>query len=177
MSNKWLAAVVFSGFARLALAADADPCSRFTWNVTRELQVMQQTPAPVTAARKSGADVPHLELSKLYALQLTPQKDVTFPAQPGKPTLPDSAAGGIVRIHTDKAGAYRVAMTSGHWIDILDGAKVIDSRDFQGARGCEKPRKIVEFDLPGNRDLLLQLSGAAEQKILLSVTAVAGAAG
>jgi hypothetical protein len=67
-----------------------------------------------------------------------------------------------------------VAITSGHWIDVADGDKLLKSHDFQGARGCERPRKIVEYDLPAGRELTLQLSGASDATVILAVTAVQG---
>jgi len=156
-----------------ALAADnIDPCTRFTWNVSHELAVAKQTPSPVAAASQAGKDVPPLQLDKLYELKLSAQNEVSFALPPGKPTLPDGAQAGLARFHTDKAGRYRVAITSGHWIDIVDGAQIIKSRDFQGARGCERPRKIVEYELPGGKDLTLQLSGSPDAAVILSVTAV-----
>src|SRR5262245_14481382 len=166
-----LVAVVLS---QAALAADnADPCTRFTWDVSHELAVAKQTPAPVTAAAKAGKDVPVLQLDKLYELKLASQSGVTFALTPGKPTLPDGAQAGLARFHTEKAGRYRVAITSGHWIDVVDGTQLIKSRDFQGARGCERPHKIVEYELPAGKDLTLQLSGSPDATVILSVTAVA----
>jgi hypothetical protein len=157
---------------RAALAADADPCTKFTWDVSHELAVAKQTPQAVTAAVKPGTGVPQLQLDKLYELKLGAQSGVTFALTPGKPTLPDGAAAGLARFHTDKAGRYRVSITSGHWIDIVDHGKLIKSRDFQGARGCERPHKIVEYELPGGSDLTLQLSGSPDAAVILSVTAV-----
>jgi TonB dependent receptor len=93
----------------------------------------------------------------------------------GLSTLPDNAQAGLARFHTDKAGRYRVAITSGHWIDIVDGKQLIKSRDFQGARGCERPHKIVEYELPAGRELTIQVSGAPDASVVLSVTRVASA--
>lgn len=89
--------------------------------------------------------------------------------------MPDGSAAGLARFRTEKAGRYRVAITSGHWIDIVDDGRLIKSRDFQGARGCERPHKIVEYELPGNRELTLQLSGSPDAEVVLSVTVVATA--
>jgi hypothetical protein len=66
-----------------------------------------------------------------------------------------------------------VSITSGHWIDVVDGAQAVKSKDFQGSRGCERPHKIVLFELPGERDLVLQLSGAADSPVLVAITPVA----
>ncbi len=153
--------------------AAADPCSTFTWDVSRELAVMKQSPRALTAGDKPGAAVPELQLGQLYEVKLAAQGGVTFAGKPGKPTLGDGTQAGLARVHIDKAGAYRVSITSGHWVDFVDGATVIKSRDFQGQRGCERPHKIVEFDLQGGRDVVLQLSGGSDATVLVAVTAVA----
>jgi hypothetical protein len=132
------AAVIFQnyGFALIAMAgqaataADTDPCTRFTWDVSHERAVMKQTPQAVAAAVKASAYVPQIEPERLYAVKLAGQSTVTFVAKPGK-TLNDGAHAGLVRFRVEKAGRYRVSITSGHWIDIVDGTQLVSSRDFQ----------------------------------------------
>jgi hypothetical protein len=156
--------------SQTATAQDTDPCTKFTWNVAKELAVMKQSPQPLNVAVKPGTDVPQLKLETLYAVKLASQGSVTFIAKPAKPALDDGAQAGIVRFHTTQAGRYRVAITSGHWLDVVDGDKTVSSRDFQGARGCERPRKIVEFELVANHDYALQFSGSTDAEILVSIT-------
>ena len=162
--------------AHTVVAAEPDPCTRFTWDVSSELAVMKQTPQPLTAALKPG-DLPQLELGKLYDVQLATQSSVAFVVKPAKPTLDDGAQAGLARFHIAKAGRYRVSITSGHWIDVLDGLQMIKSRDFQGQRGCERPRKIVEYELPAAGEMTLQLSGSSAAKVILAITAAPGTAG
>jgi hypothetical protein len=153
-------------------AVDADPCTRFSWNVAHELAVMKQSPQAVTAGIKPGADVPQIEPEKLYGLKLAPQSEVTFVVKPAKPALDDGSQAGLVRVRVAKAGRYRVSITSGHWIDVVDGEQFVTSRDFQGARGCERPHKIVEYELPSGHDLTLQFSGSTDAQVIMSITAV-----
>jgi hypothetical protein len=156
-------------------AADGDdPCTHFKWDVTRERAVMAQAPTTVTAA-KAGGGAPSLQLEKDYTLALAPQDAVTFVAKPGKPTLTDGAHAGIARFHVAEAGHYRIAMTSAHWLDVLQGTTAIKSLDFNGAHGCARPRKVVEFEFPANSDLVLQLSGAADASVDLAIVRVVGA--
>lgn len=131
---------------------------------------MTQTPAPVAVGVKAGAEVPQLQLDKLYELKLAAQGATSFVIKPGKPTLDDSAHAGLVRFRSEQAGLYRISITSGHWLDVVDGATVLKSRDFQGQRGCERPRKIVEYELPAGRDLTLQLSGSPDASVLVAIT-------
>jgi len=159
-----------------ALADEVEGCGHFVWDVSHELAVMKQTPQTVSAGVKTGSETPLLQLDKLYSLKLSGQGGVAYAVKPAKPTLNDSVQGGLARFHTDKAGAYRISITSGHWIDVVDGTQIIKSRDFTGARGCDRPRKIVEFDLPAGKELTLQLSGSPDAAVLLSITPVTGLA-
>jgi hypothetical protein len=158
-----------------ALADEADGCSHFSWDVSHELKVMEQTAAPITAATKPGAQAPLVKIDKLYELKLSPQSAVTYSAKPAKPTLNDSAQGGLVRFHVDQAGLYRVSITSGHWIDVVDGEHLVKSKDFSGSRECARPHKIVEFELPANKDLVLQFSGSTDSAVTTAITPVAAA--
>jgi hypothetical protein len=175
MRNTLPACLIAAVLTQPTFAADADPCARFTWDVSNELAVMKQVPKAISAASKPGRDAPQLQLDTLYEIKLIAQSGVTFLVTPGKPALPDNAHAGIAKFHTDKAGRYRISITSGHWIDVVDGTDLVRSRDFQGARGCERPHKIVEYDLPAGRALTLQLSGSPDAAVILSVTAVTGA--
>lgn len=152
--------------------AEEDGCSHFTWNVSHELAVMKQKAESVTAATKPTSRLPLLTLDHLYELQLSPQTGISFSVPPAKPTLNDSAQGGLVRIRVPKAGVYRVSSSSGHWIDVVSGQHTIKSKDFQGSRSCERPHKIVEFELPANTDLVIQFSGSTERSIALAITPV-----
>jgi molybdate transport system substrate-binding protein len=166
------------GFALIATAgqaasaADTDPCTRFTWDVSRERAVMKQTPQAVAAAVKPSADVPQIEPEKLYAVKLAGQSTVTFVANPSKSTLNDGTHAGFVRFRVEKAGRYRVSISSGHWIDIVDGTQLVSSTGFQGQHGCERPHKLVEYELPADRDLTLQFSGSTDAQVIVAITAV-----
>lgn len=154
-----------------AVSADeAEGCSHFSWDVSHELAVMKQTAKPVAAATEDGKMIALLQVDKLYDLKLAPQSGVKYLVGPAKPTLNDSTQGGLARFRVSKDGLYRVSITSGHWIDVVDGEQLIKSKDFLGSHGCARPHKIVEFVLPANRDLVLQLSGAVDSPVTLAIT-------
>jgi hypothetical protein len=173
ISSNLLALALLAGIAgQSASAADEAPCSGFKWDVSRELVVMKQTPQDITAAGKPGPQVPELKIGKLYAVKLADQGAVIFMANPAISKSTEGARAGLVRFRSEKAGRYRVSITSGHWIDIVDAGEIVRSVDFQGHAGCERPRKIVEYDLPAARELTLQLSGASEAQVLVALTPV-----
>jgi hypothetical protein len=154
-----------------AIADEADGCAHFTWEVSRERAVMQQSPQAITAG--TGADsMVLLQPERLYELKLAPQNTVAFAVPPGKPTLDDSARAGLVHFRVTTAGAYRVSLSTAHWIDVVADGELVKSRDFQGAHGCERPHKIVEYQLPAGKELVLQVSGAPAPAVLVAITAV-----
>jgi hypothetical protein len=155
-----------------ANAAEADPCSHFKWDVSREVAVMRTTPQPITAAVRPGTDLPQLKVGILYTLTLAEQSAVTFAVQPAKSRSDPAARAGLVRFRVAAPGHYRISITSGHWLDVIDHAQLVDSLDFQGHTGCERPRKIVEYELPAGRDLTLQLSGSSDSPVVVAITAV-----
>jgi hypothetical protein len=152
-------------------AAMAGGCDAFTWDVSHELDVLGQ-PARSIAAGTDGKKPVHLELDQHYSVKLAPQSSVRFAAKPGKPMLEDGAHAGVLSFHTPKAGRYRVSITTGHWLDVLDGGLLIVSSDFQGQRGCEKVHKIVQYELSGNKDFVLQLSGGTQANVSVAITPV-----
>lgn len=146
-------------------------CDSFTWDVSHELDVLGKPAKPVTAGTDAKKPV-HLDLDQHYALKLVPQGTVKFALKPGKPMLDDGAQAGVFSFHTPKAGKYRVSITSGHWLDVIDGQLLVVSQDFQGQRGCEKVHKIVQFELSGNKDFVLQFSGGTQANVNVAITQV-----
>jgi hypothetical protein len=145
-------------------------CEAFTWDVSHELAVLEKPAKPIAAS----TDVKKpalLELDQRYAVRLAPQGSVHFAAKPGR-QLADGAEGGMLSFHTPKAGRYRISLTTGHWLDVVDGGNIIVSREFQAQHGCEKVRKILEFELSGNKDFVLQLSGGMDASVGIAITQV-----
>ena len=161
------------GSTTAALAAD-DPCAGYKWNVTEERAVFSQKPQS-TAAGHDAASAPAMKTKTLYELSLSAQDGVKFVVPPGKKGLSDGAYAGLVHFRVPTAGAYRVSLDQGFWIDIVSHQALIDSTDFTGAHDCKAPRKIVQYNLPAGEDLVLQFSGAAKDKVLVAVTPAAAA--
>jgi hypothetical protein len=155
-----------------AMAQDAAPktgCDSFTWDVSHELAVLAQ-PATALEAGRNAKTAVRTELDRHYALRLAPQGSVKLAVKPENATVVEDAHAGLITFRVPKAGRYRVSISTGHWVDLLDGANLVVSRDFQGQRGCERIHKIVEFELSGNRNFTLQLSGGTEAITDLAIT-------
>jgi hypothetical protein len=165
----WLAGLVLaSGFVSFAHAAD-DPCSAYKWDVTEERAVFAQK----AQSAAGGRDAPSALVMKtktLYNLALAPQGSVKFVVPPGKKALADGAFAGVVHLRVPSPGAYRVSLNQGFWVDVVGHQHLIEATDFTGAHDCNAPRKIVQYNLPAGEDLVLQLSGAVKDHVLIAVT-------
>lgn len=161
-------ACLFAASAALA----ADPCSEYKWDVSNEVRLFAGKPTALgvaTAVEKA----PTIVTGTLYALTLQPQEAVNFPVEPSKKMLPDGSFGGLMKFKVDQAGAYRVAIDSGFWLDVVHAGKSLPALDFNGQRQCAGPRKIVVYELPAGVDLTLQVAQASGNKAKLTVTPVA----
>ena len=163
----WLTVLMLSG-ATVAAAAD-DPCAGFKWNVTAERALFAKPPEAVAAGKEAGA-APSVTVAKLYELSLAPQEGVKFPVTPGKRGLPDGAFAGLVHFKVPSTGSYRVSLDHAFWIDVVGHNEPVASTDFTGAQGCSAPHKIVQYTLTAGEDLVLQLSGATEDHVRVTVT-------
>ena len=169
----WIAGAAMCLGAMQASASDA--CKSFKWDVSHE-HALFVGKAESASAGKSGHSAPLLQLDRLYALALLPQDTVQFAASPSKKMLADGASAGLIRFRVPKAGQYRVALAVPFWIDIVAAGKVVPSLDFNGSPGCDKPRKVVVYELPAEQELTLQFSGLSEDTLHFTLTPVAPAA-
>ncbi len=147
-------------------------CDGFAWDMSRELTVLSGDPVAIGSGDGRADNIVRIAPETLYRTRLSPQAQVTLAAQPGKPMLDDDAFAGLLTFQVPGDGRYRVSITSGHWIDVVDAGQIVSSLDFQGRRGCPLVHKIVEFQLPAGRDLQLQFAGGAAEEVGVVITAV-----
>jgi hypothetical protein len=164
-----LLAAVLAGASSTSVLAD-DPCTGFKWDVSREHALFGGSAASVIAG-KDTASAPAIATDHLYELKLTPQTQVSFARPPGKTMLTDGAFAGLVTFRVTAPGAYRVAVDVPFWIDVVADGRLVATKDFQGAHGCDAPHKIVEYELAAAQPLMLQVSGSTQAVVRLTVTA------
>jgi hypothetical protein len=168
--GKFALPLAFAAAAPFVFAHTAEDCAAFTWDLSREFAAMRAPALQVVATPKTNPQPAWLELGKHYAAKLLPQDSVSFVQPPARQRKSDKPMAGLLYFRTDKAGRYRVALTSSHWIDMLDGASLIRSTSHEGRSGCELLHKVVEFELPANRALTIQLSGQDAAIVGITVT-------
>ncbi len=165
----FLSAAVSGSYAAPVSAADADPGAGFKWDIAKE-HALFGGQSVVLDAGKDVASAPTIGADRLYQLRLIPQSAVVFALAPGKTMLADGAYAGLATLKLERSGNYRVSVDVPFWIDVVANGKLAATRDFQGQRSCDAPHKIVEFDLSDARQFVLQVSGATQATVRLTVT-------
>jgi len=153
-----------------ATAPGADACTDFKWDVSKE-RALFAGPAVSLPGGANLKSAPVVVPDRLYRLQLMPQGRVRFAAAPGKRTPAADAYAGLAKLKIPASGGYRVAIDAQIWIDVASKGSLLAATDFQGQHGCSAPRKIVEFDFHAAQPLILQLSSATADHVLLTITA------
>jgi hypothetical protein len=161
--------ILLAGVFCFCAQAFADDCTDFKWDVSKERALF----AGPAAELPGGTDVksaPAIMPNRLYRLQLAPQGKVRFAAAPGKTTPAGGDYAGLAKLTIAQSGSYRVAIDAQFWIDVVSKRALMAATDFQGQHGCRAPHKIVQFDFTAMQPLILQLSGAGVDHILLTIT-------
>jgi molybdate transport system substrate-binding protein len=160
-----------AGFSLLSgggmAANDAQECSGFRFDVSKELKVFGSTPRNITAASASPAAI---DVNQLYAVTLADQSKVKFAAPPEKSTVADGSFAGLLKVTSPRTQTIRVTATEAAWVDVISGGKVIDSSRHTGSGNCKLLRKVVEFTVAPDQPVIIQVSGSTEKQIKLAVT-------
>ncbi len=150
-------------------------CDGFSRDLSRELALLAQQPAAIDAGRRGEDGSARIEPSMSYAAKLAPQAEVALAVEPRK-TWPDAGHfSGMLTFQVPASGRYRVSVSTRLWIEVVDGGAAVPTLDFEGGHSCPLLRKTVEFDLVAGRDLLLQLSGSAQEHVRVLITEVTSA--
>jgi hypothetical protein len=163
----FLCALLLGGAALPALADEG--CLDFKWDVSKERALFAGPPSSLTAG-KDPKSAPVVVPNRLYALRLTPQDQVAFAVAPTRKTATPPAYAGLATLKIDAPGSYRIAVDLPFWIDVVSHGALLQPTDFQGQHSCSAPHKIVEFELLGSQPFVLQLSNAAKDSVLITVT-------
>jgi len=157
--------LVLAALMSIPLAAAADPCADFKWDVSHEVALFAGAATALPAEKLAAPIRP----DRLYELQLLPDSKITFVHEPGKKSALGDFAG-LAALKLDSPGNYIVSADQPVWIDVVGNGQLIPTRNYQGSRECHAPHKIVEFDLTGGTEFVLQLSGSGTAAVRITVT-------
>jgi hypothetical protein len=147
-----------------AFAQEPVGCDKFKWPLDQEKALLASA-KPV----ESGGDVQQA-LSAAILVTLVPFAGAKLPTVPSHaPRSPDSYAGFVRVLAPAKSGTYRVTLSKGAWIDVIQNGQALKSSAFSGATGCDSVAKSVKFELAA-APFIIELSGTAARSISLVVT-------
>lgn len=150
-------------------AADAADCSTFTWDMSKELALFAGTGKPLAVGSTATA-APEVAVDTLYAVDLHPLADVAFVHALGKSAPAEAGSGGLLKLRVAAAGRYRITLDAPLWIDVVAGNELVASNGFQGRQPCHLIHKSVEWSLPADVELIVQLAGPSHADAKLAVT-------
>jgi hypothetical protein len=159
-----LASLAISVGVPFAHAQEPVGCDKFKWPIEAERALLTSA-APVSM----GAEISQ-PLASGIKLALSPFAQTELPVEPSrKPKSADSYAGFVRFAALPQAGTYRVTLSEGAWVDVVQAGHAIKSGAFSGATGCEGIRKSVKFDLAA-APFVVEISGTSAQQIAIVVT-------
>ena len=123
-----------------------------------------ETNTPLVAASEPVAlEKAQLTLGKASHVGLHPATMVRYATAPERKPHP-TLHGGLVAVMIPATGNYRVGLSSGAWIDVLQDGKPVTSTAHGHGEGCV--RKAVTFPLKAGRTVI-QISGNREADLRL----------
>ena len=147
-----------------AFAQEPVGCDKFKWPLDRE-RTMLANPTVVA----SGSEVQQ-PLAAAMMVTLVPFADANLPMAPSRaPKSPDSYAGFVRVSALPRAATYRITLSEGAWIDVVQDGYDVKSGAFSGAMGCDGVRKSVKFELTA-APFIIELSGTTAHAVALVVT-------
>jgi hypothetical protein len=175
ISGSWAIALLVSAVQASSAAqvpaaqVRGDPCAGFKWDVS-PVRTLFATAGATLPAGKDAASAPGMVPNHLYRVILLPAGQVSFPVAPGKTSPGEGTYAGVFTLTVPAAGKYRIAIDSAFWIDVVANGTLVAASDYEGQHDCQAPRKIVEFVLDGKKPWVLQLSGASQAAVRLTIT-------
>ncbi len=127
----------------------------------------ERTPLDATPGEYDLA-VAQLTVGHAVDATLKPIADVDFVIDPERWPEPETYAG-MFSFDAPAAGTYKVALSAGIWVDVIEGDDLVGSTAFGGAPACTSVRKLVEFPLQQGVHVL-QLSGSPTPDVAVMVS-------
>lgn len=152
--------------AHPAGAAEPSGCDKFAWPLEKEQDLLgkaQAAPVDIELDRNAARAV---------TIKLGPLESAGLPSAPErKPKRTPALAGYLQFGKAATAGLYKLSLSEGAWIDVVQDGRYLKPTAFTGATDCPNIRKSVKFEL-GAAPFTLQVSDAPVTGIAVVVTPV-----
>ncbi len=126
-------------------------------------------PAPLAAATSADATAAAtVTPGRAVELALKPTPQITYAKRPEQPGGSVSH-GGMVALDVARAGVYRVAISTGAWLDVVLGGAALQSVNHGRGPACSGVRKMVDFRLePGRYIVQIAANGTPSIRLLVA---------
>jgi len=161
-----LGAGLAAGLLGSGCAATAAPsgCDQFKWPIAHEQAALAAVAAEPLAP---GATLPADSAARLKLAPFSEAKLALPPERP--PKFSPSYAGAFALAAPAAAGVYKVTLSAGAWIDVVQDGKFLKPVAFAEATGCANARKSVKFRLAAE-PATLQLTGVGDSDVAVIVS-------
>jgi hypothetical protein len=164
MRTSLLVGLLLLGAAPAWSAEEPSGCDKFKWSIERERAALT---APDRARLTSGSEVAVLPSSGV-TLALRVPVDAKLPSPPERAPKEGTFAGFASFKNVPKAGLYTISLSSGGWLDVVQGGQFLKPKAFSGATDCDGIRKTVKFELSA-APFVVQVSGTKEDSISIAI--------
>jgi len=147
-----------------AAGAEASGCDQFKWPIAHEQTALA---APGAGPLSPGATLPADAGARLKLVLLSEAKLAMPPERP--PKFSPSYAGAFVLDAPAAAGVYKVTVSAGGWIDVIQEGKFLRPVNLSVATGCANARKSVKFRFAAG-PATVQLTGVGQPDIAVIVS-------
>ena len=147
-----------------AAAAAPSGCDQFKWPIAHEQAALA---APAAGPLALGATLPADTGARLKLVPFAEAKLALAPERP--PKFSPSYAGAFGVEAPAAPSVYKVTLSAGGWIDVVQGGKFLKPINFSEAIGCANARKSVKFWLAAE-PTTLQLTGVSDPDIVIIVS-------
>jgi hypothetical protein len=147
-------------------------CSNYRVDLKREFTLWQQQPIARKAA--SAGEAPHgvLQPDQRTSVTLLPSARVRFAVKPAEDRGGPDKFSGTLPVARLAPGTWRLSASSGAWIDLTAGQRLLDAPSFEMQTKCQTIFKTVTFIVPENAALVLQLNGSPRPVVDVLLTRV-----
>ncbi len=148
-----------------AFAQEPVGCDKFKWSLDHERTLLASASQTL-----SGGEM-QKPIDAAAMATIVPFADAHLPMAPERaPKASDSYAGFLRVSALPKPGTYKITLSQGAWIDVVQDGHALKSITSSGATGCDGVRKSVKFELSA-APFIIQLSGTTAHAIAVVVTA------
>jgi hypothetical protein len=159
-----LLSLALFGAAPAWAAEEPSGCDKFKWPIERARAALT---APDRTRLASGGELAALPATGL-TLALVAPADARLPTPPERAPKEGTFAGFASIKTAPKAGLYTVSLSSGGWVDVVQGGHSLKPKAFSGATDCDGIRKTMKYELTAS-PFVLQVSGSKDNSISIAI--------